>query len=453
MQTGFRQLPSVDRLLQAAESTDLQKHYPRERIVAAAREVLSQARAAIERGEQPAGPDTFVDQIRGRLLATFRPSLEPVINATGVIIHTNLGRAPLSAATRRAMDAVATGYSNLEYDLATGSRGSRHGHLRTLVRELTGAGDAVAVNNNAAAVLLALSACAVGREVIVSRGEAVEIGGGFRIPDVLAQSGARLVEVGTTNRTYVHDYERAITDQTAAILRVHSSNFRVIGFVHQPELTDLADLTRRRGLALINDLGSGCLIDPRPFGLLGEPLVQDSVAAGADLTCFSGDKLLGGPQAGLIAGQTESVRRLREHPLMRALRPDKATIAGLAATLRHYLQGEALREVPIWQMIAAPVAALEARAEGWRSAIGQGELVALRSTVGGGSLPEETLPSIGLAIDAPEGSDRLAARLRSSSPPLIARIAGDRVVLDPRTILPEQDQQVVEALRHALAQD
>ena len=450
MNTAFRQLPSVDRLLQAAELADLQMRYPRERIVAAAREVLGAARAAIERGAPPPGPDGLVEQVVERLQATFRPSLKPVINATGVIIHTNLGRAPLSAATRRAMDAVAAGYSNLEYDLAGGSRGSRHGHLRTILHELTGAADAVAVNNNAAAVLLALSACAVGREVIVSRGEAVEIGGGFRIPDVLAQSGAHLVEVGTTNRTYAHDFERAITDRTAAILRVHTSNFRVIGFVHQPELPELAELARRRGLALINDLGSGCLIDPRPFGLLGEPLVQESVAAGAHLTCFSGDKLLGGPQAGLIVGESEYVRRIREHPLMRALRPDKATIAGLAATLRHYLQDEALREVPVWQMIAAPVATLEARARAWQSAVGQGDLVPIRSTVGGGSLPEETLPSVGLALSAPDGADRLAARLRANTPPVIARIAEDRVVLDPRTVLPDQDEQVVQALQRAV---
>ena len=450
MSTAFRRLPSVDRLLQAEELRQLEGSYPRDRIVAAARDVLAGARAAIERGEPVPEIERLTRRVAERVADWFRPSLEPVINATGVIIHTNLGRAPLSAATRRAMSEVAAGYSNLEYELAAGARGSRHGHLRAILRELTGAGDAVAVNNNAAAVLIALAACAAGREVIVSRGEAVEIGGGFRIPDVLAQSGARLVEVGTTNRTYVADYERAITDQTAAILRVHTSNFRIIGFVHQPDLADLTDLARRRGLAVIDDLGSGCLIDPRPFGLLGEPLVQDSVAAGVSLTCFSGDKLLGGPQAGVIVGQPEYVRRIREHPLMRAVRPDKTTIAGLTATLHHYLLGEALREVPVWRMIATPVTALEERARSWQTAVGHGELVSIRSTVGGGSLPEETLPSRGLAIDWTEGPDRLAERLRAGSPPVIARISEDRLVLDPRTVLPDQDDRLVMALRRVL---
>jgi L-seryl-tRNA(Ser) seleniumtransferase len=304
--------------------------------------------------------------VNEQLAALFAPTLRPVINGTGVIIHTNLGRAPLSDGALAAMQAVAGGYSNLEFDLAAGERGSRYDHTRTLLAELTGAEDGLVVNNNAAAVFLVLSALAAGREVLISRGQLVEIGGGFRIPDVLRQSGARLVEVGTTNRTHLPDFASALTPQSAAIMRVHSSNFKQIGFVTMPEPAELAALARAQGLLFIDDLGSGTLLDVGPLGLAHEPTVPESVAAGADLVTFSGDKLLGGPQSGLIVGRRELIAQLRRHPLTRALRVDKLTLAALEATLRTYQRGRAQTEIPVWQMLVAPVAALHARAEVWQ---------------------------------------------------------------------------------------
>lgn len=440
-QGAFRALPSVDRLvaavfegsggLDAAIVTEL------------ARETLADARRLIAAGQ--ALPDLTVD-LRDRLRDLSRPSLRPVINATGVIIHTNLGRAPLSVAAREAMESISRGYSNLEFDLDSGERGSRHSHLEMLLRRVTGAEAGFAVNNNAAAVLLVLSALCAGREVIISRGQLVEIGGGFRIPDVLRQSGARLVEVGTTNRTYVRDYAEAITPETAALLRVHSSNFRVIGFTHEAAPAELASLARERELLLLDDIGSGALLDTEPFGLAPEPTVQQSLAAGADLTMFSGDKLLGGPQAGIIGGRRDLVDAVRRHPLARAVRLDKASIAALAATLGHYARGEALREVPIWRMIATPLAEIDRRAARWASAAGaDARVVDARSMVGGGSLPEESLPTRALAlrVASPTGA---AAALRRMTPPIVARIERDHLYLDPRTVLPDDDDIVAAAV-------
>src|SRR5215216_1809032 len=362
MTSAYRQLPAVETLVQAIQRSANGNAQPHELLVEAARAELDAARSAIANGV--AAPS--IEQLIGATLARARdiaqPSLRPLINATGVIIQTNLGRAPLSDAALRAMREVGMGYSNLEYDLAAGERGSRAAHLTGLLCRLTGAEAALAVNNNAAAIYLALSALASGREVIISRGQAVEIGGGFRIPDVLRQSGATLVEVGTTNRTYARDYADAVTDQTAALLWVHSSNYRVIGFVHAPELAELAETAHGRGLTLIADLGSGSLLDTSRYGLAREPLVQEVVAAGADLVCFSGDKLLGGPQAGILVGTAELIARLKRHPLTRAIRPDKAALAALGATLRHYVLGEAEREVPVWRMIAASPDQIEGRA-------------------------------------------------------------------------------------------
>jgi L-seryl-tRNA(Ser) seleniumtransferase len=352
------------------------------------------------------------------------------------------------------MAEVGAGYSNLEYDLEAGGRGSRHEHVSGLLRRLTGAEDALVVNNNAAAVLLALTGLAQGREVVISRGELVEIGGGFRIPDVLRQSGATLVEVGTTNRTYARDYAGAITDQTAALLWVHSSNYRVIGFVHAPALSELAETAHARGVPLIADIGSGSLLDTSRYGLAREPLVQEVVAAGADLVCFSSDKLLGGPQAGILVGTTELIARLKRHPLTRAIRPDKSTLAALGATLRHYVLGEAEREVPVWRMIAASPGEIERRARavidalgeagaGW--GIGDGS-----SAVGGGSLPGETLPTRLLLAPPSLDPDRFAGKLRTMQPAVIGRIERDRLVLDLRTVLPGEDQTLVTVLRCAL---
>jgi L-seryl-tRNA(Ser) seleniumtransferase len=384
-----------------------------------------------------------------------------VINATGVIIHTNLGRAPLSVDAIAAMAAVSRGYSNLEFDLETGERGSRYAHLESVLQRLTGAEAAIAVNNNAAALLLALSAIARdpfdaaqgGREIIISRGQAVEIGGGFRIPDVMRQSGAQLVEVGTTNRTYLRDYESAITPDTAAIMRVHASNFRIVGFTKSPSIRDLARVAHEHGVLVIDDIGSGCLLDVTLFGLAPEPTVQESVTAGADLTLFSGDKLLGGPQAGIIIGKRELIEQLRRHPLARAMRMDKASIAGLSATLLHYMRGEALSKVPVWEMISMPLLEIERRAKRWARAIGgSANVVDGRSMVGGGSLPEESLPTklVSMAGDGAWVSE-LARRLRAGEPAVVARIDHDTLLLDPRTVRPDEDRALVAAVKAALA--
>jgi L-seryl-tRNA(Ser) seleniumtransferase len=384
-------------------------------------------------------------------------SLRNVINATGVILHTNLGRAPLSTMAASAMAAVASSYSNLEFDLLSGERGSRSVHLRQLLRDVTGAEDGLAVNNGASAVLLALSALAAGREVVVSRGQAVEIGGGFRIPDVMRQSGTGLVEVGTTNRTYAADYSEAIGPNTAAVLRVHPSNFRVEGFVHSVGITELVELAHGVDVPVIDDVGSGALLDPRPFGLGDEPTVQESVRAGADVVCFSGDKLLGGPQAGIIVGRQRLLDTIRKHPLARAVRIDKVSLAGLEATLRHYLRGEALTAIPVWRMIATPVDRLNVRAMTAVAALGspRAHVVETRATVGGGSLPQETLPSVALAIGPDESENgwsvsTFARQLRLRSRPIVGRIERNTLLLDYRTIFPEDDTLIVEALRATL---
>jgi L-seryl-tRNA(Ser) seleniumtransferase len=418
-------------------------------VLEAARAVLRAARTRIAAGEWAPDASALVAEVAARVEEELSGTLVPVINATGIIVHTNLGRAPLSMAARAAMDGVAAGYSNLEYSLETGSRGSRYVHAEALIRKLTGAEAALVVNNNAGAILLALSALAQGREVVISRGQLVEIGGGFRIPDVLRQGGARLVEVGTTNRTHPRDYEAAIDADTALLLRVHSSNFRQVGFTAEVSLADMAAIAHTRGVLLVDDLGSGTLLDTASYGLAREPMVQESLSAGADLVTFSGDKLLGGPQAGLIAGRADLVEKLRRHPLTRALRVDKATLAALQATLLHYARGEALAEIPVWRMIAAPVDALERRAAALAAALtarGRAARVAsFESAVGGGSLPGETLPSAGvrITVDAPNA---LAARLRRGEPPVVARIAEGELLLDLRTVQPEEDAALLAAL-------
>jgi L-seryl-tRNA(Ser) seleniumtransferase len=441
-----RNIPSVDRVLQSAEMAPLLAAHPRELVVHAVRQVLADARA---NGDEKAvhGSLAIAQQVGESIQSLLDPGPTPVINATGVILHTNLGRAPLSASALAAMERVSRGYSALEYDVEAGERGTRHDLIAAPLRELTGAEDALVVNNNAGAIFLVLSALAAHREVIISRGQLVEIGGGFRIPDVLRQSGASLVEVGTTNRTYLGDYLAAIGEQTAALLRVHTSNFRVLGFVHAVSIGELVQLADERGIRVVDDLGSGCLLPTERFGLSHEPMVQESVSAGADLICFSGDKLLGGPQAGIIVGKAEAIRLLVRHPLLRALRPDKATLAGLAATLAHYLRGEAEREVPVWRMIGASTDELRIRAERIVAAAGHdAKVVETRATVGGGSAPGETLPSRAIAIGAEQTATDLAAALRRRDPPVIARISDGRVLLDMRTVAPNEDQSLVDAL-------
>ncbi len=442
MTSAYRSLPSVDRLLADSRVGALTAEYGTPTVTELARRHLDDLRQAIAAG-RPCPPfDEIASSLVERAASSLAPTLRPVINATGVIIHTNLGRAPLSDEALAAMAAVGGGYSNLEFDLAQGERGSRFVHLEASLCRLTGAEAAIAVNNNASALLLALTALAQGREVIISRGELVEIGGGFRIPDVMGQSGARLVEVGTTNRTYLHDYEAAIGEQTAAIMHVHASNFRLSGFTHSPPLTELATLAHQRSLLLFDDLGSGCLLDTRPFGLAAEPTPQERLAAGADLVFFSADKLLGGPQAGIVVGSQHLVSLLQRHPMARAVRLDKTSIAGLAATLLHYLRGEAVSKVPVWRMIAAPLPDLERRSQRWGRACRRAGLPARvvegRSMVGGGSLPEESLPTRLLALGG-DGSldvEGLARRLREGEPPVVARIERDALLLDPRTVDP-----------------
>lgn len=433
--------------------------------------MLEEVRSSLAGGGAVPSLDDLAAAVAARAEAESRPSLHPVINATGVVIHTNLGRAPLSAETVAAMAEAAAGYSNLEYDLASGARGSRFVHLEGLLAKVTGAEAGLAVNNNAAAVLLALTALAKGKEVIVSRGQAVEIGGGFRIPDVMRQSGARLAEVGTTNRTYVSDYQAAIGPRTGLLLRVHTSNFRVVGFTETTALEDMAALGRQYAIPVVDDLGSGALLETSVYGLAHEPTVQESVAAGADLICFSADKLLGGPQAGIIVGRRDLVERLKRHPLARAVRLDKCTIAGVAATLQHYRRGEALEKIPVWRMISAPLGQIEVRARRWMETLGADgvpasvvSVVESRSTVGGGSLPEESMPTWCLSL-AHRQPNTLATRLRQpragapgelpSQPdrpalPVIARVERGALLLDPRTVLPEQDELLLAALRKAL---
>jgi len=447
-------LPSVDALLQTDEVLALVRDFSHDAVTTVARDVLANARLFIEKNGNAPSIETMVAEIVHRADRAWGPWPNSVINATGVVLHTNLGRAPLSSAAASAAAASASIYSDLEFDMASGKRGSRNAHISELISQVSGAESGMAVNNNASGVLLTLAAVVASdrdkSEVIISRGEAVEIGGGFRVPDVMAQSGATLVEVGTTNRTYASDYEAAITPATAAILKVHPSNFVVEGFTHVPELAALVEVGKKHGIPVINDLGSGCLVDTRKYGLDQEPQVQDSVSDGAALTLFSGDKLLGGPQAGLIAGGKQWVDMVAKHPLARAVRIDKMTLSAIAATLVSYLKGAHEEEIPIWNMISMSEAEIIDRANKWRTEIGTGEVEQARSAIGGGSLPGQTLPTSVLTIDPGGSADSFAANLRRSPTPVVARIENDQILLDPRTVLVDQDSAIVEAVKFAL---
>jgi L-seryl-tRNA(Ser) seleniumtransferase len=428
---SLRDLPSVDRLLADERLTDV----PHELAVEAARAVLERAREEIRAGGEPG---ELVEAVLEEIERTRRPSLRRVLNATGVLVHTNLGRAPLSRAALARVAEVGASYSNLEYDVARGERGSRQEHLTGALRRLTGAEAALVVNNNAAAVLLALAALAEGREVIVSRGELIEIGDGFRIPDVLARSGARLVEVGTTNRTRASDYETAIGPETALLLRVHQSNFRVVGFTERPALPELAEIARRAGFPLVDDLGSGALV-----AVGDEPTPADSLRAGTDLVCFSGDKLLGGPQAGIVAGSAELVEKLRRHPLQRALRADKLTLAALEGTLALALDPATRGEIPILRMLEEPLDAVRARAQRLAHAVG-GEVEDTVARAGGGALPLAELPSAAAAVE-----EELAEPLRLGDPPVIGIVRDGRLLLDCRTLTDAEADDVAAAVRAA----
>ena len=457
----LRRLPSISVILADPEVRRRAAGLRPELVTRIAQEVVEETRAGILSGTDDGEVDAVVERVADRLDSLQHPKLRAVINGTGVIIHTNLGRSPVSLETARAMEDAATHYVPLEIELEGGKRGGRMAEITRLMSLITGVEATLVVNNNAAAILLALSALAAGREVILSRSQAVEIGGGFRVPDVMRQSGARLVEVGTTNRTYARDYASAITDETAALLAVHWSNFRIIGFTAQPHLSELANLAHQRGITLIEDLGSGALADTKPFGLIHEPTVGESFGDGVDVVCFSGDKLMGGPQAGIIAGRADLVRMISAHPLARAVRADKTTLAGVAATLRHYLRSDYTETVPIWRMISAGLPGLEQRCRRWIDQIGIEDLtlVTSQSAVGGGSLPGESLESraVALAGDALRSRgltlDEVAHRLRNGSPPLVPHVEDGRLLIDARTVLPEQDAGVISAVSRALAPD
>lgn len=442
---NLRSLPSVDRLLQSKSAADLVARYGRPLLVEAVRESLESARASLQNGGEIISNQRLLTQSEELLESWLSSTLRPVINATGVVIHTNLGRAPLSQTAIERIKLIAQGYSTIEYNLDRGKRGKREEHCEALLCRLTNAEAAFVVNNNAAAILLALTALAKRKTVLISRSQLIEIGGGFRIPDVLKQSGAKLIEVGTTNRTHLSDFESAIETRTALILLAHHSNFKIVGFMTEPSLGELVSLGERFEIPVLHDLGSGALLDTAQFGLGHEPTVQESLAAGAQLVTFSGDKLLGGPQAGLLVGKKALIDKLRKHPLARAVRPDKIALAALVATLQHYLKNEALREIPIWQMIAANEDELHTRADQWAQSIGVGEVAKGESTVGGGSLPEETQGTWLLKIDSSK-PDQFTKRLRQWRVPIIARIEDDHVLLDPRTVLPYQEDELLSAL-------
>ncbi len=450
LQDQLRQLPSVDRLMLTAAATDMVDDFSRDLVVEALRETLDTVRAAIIARQREAPMNAMIlQEAREWLDDLVAPTLRPVINCTGVIIHTNLGRAPLSEEALAAIERIASGYSTLEYDLDEGQRGSRFDHMTEMLQRLTGAEDALVVNNNAAAVLLMLSALCQGREVIISRSQLIEIGGGFRVPDVMAQSGAQLVEVGTTNRTHLPDYEAAINEQTAALLVAHHSNFKIVGFTSEPSLSDLAALAQKHDLPLLYDQGSGALLDTGRYGLDAEPTVQEALKAGADVVAFSGDKLLGGPQAGILCGSSELIALLRRHPLARAVRPDKLCLAALTATLRHYVIQEAEEKVPVWRMLSLSLDDVQELAEDWAEQLREaGVLVTVidgHSTVGGGSLPGSLLPTKLLAIDHPDVA-ALAQTFRRQQPAIIGRIQDNRFIVDPRTVTATQSEQLVESL-------
>ncbi len=445
----LRNIPSVEQLLKNA--TQLIERFGRPLTLDALRLTLDDIRARFKTQPETALPSTdlILTESEFHLIAWTKPTLLPLINATGVILHTNLGRAPLSQAAIAAMTEATSNYSNLEFDLETGKRGSRLIHAEAVLQKLLGVESALVVNNNASAVLLALSALANKKRVVISRTQLVEIGGGFRVPDVMKQSGAKLVEIGATNKVRLADYQSALENPTALIMRAHRSNFKIVGFTEEPELKEIVDVAHKANIIVVDDLGSGALIDTAKYGLAHEPTVQESLASGVDLVCFSGDKLLGGPQAGIIVGKKILIDKLKKHSLARAVRADKTCLAGVTATLTHYLKDEAEREIPIVRMMSLTLEQVRVRAEAWRGALGQGEVVESESTVGGGSLPGESMPTYVLSLHV-KSPDKFLKMLREANPPVIARTENDHVLFDPRTVL-EDDLffQVLKQVLHA----
>jgi len=443
------QIPSVDQILSTGQGKSLVGIYGHQPTVDAVRDCLDLVRQDfLKSGSEVPDLEVLLKMTADLLDDRLKPTLVPVINASGVIIHTNLGRAPLSGAALEAVRNVSSGYSTLEFCLETGGRGSRLIHAESQFQQLLGVESALVVNNNASAVLLSLTVLTRGKKVIISRSQLVEIGGGFRIPEVLRHSGTDLVEIGTTNKVHLSDYEQAYSEETSAVMRAHSSNYAIVGFTSEPEIGQIVNSAHEAGLWFFDDLGSGAMLDTSPYGLKHEPMVQESLAAGADLVCFSGDKLLGGPQAGIILGRKDLIDQLKVHPLARAIRADKMALSALSATLDHFIKGEALSTIPVWQMISADQLAIKSRAEKWKKAIKQGDIIEAQSMVGGGSLPGETLPTFVLALEV-DHPNQLLEILRNGSPAVVGRVEDDKVLLDPRTVLSVQDPDFINALRSA----
>ena len=447
--TDLSSIPSIDSILKAPSATILIKTAGRELTVKAVRQSIENIRGEMISGNSLPNTASIIDQAEILVRKWTNPSLFPVINASGIILHTNLGRAPLSENTLNAMHDVSASYNNLEFDLHTGRRGKRSVHAEEILQRLTGAESALVVNNNAAAVLLILSALAKSKKVAIPNSQLVEIGGGFRVPDVMRQSGAKLVAIGTTNRTHLSDYVQALEDGAALVLNAHSSNFKIIGYTSEPKLEEIASAAHSYSVPFVYDIGSGALIDTSTYGLTHEPTVQEAITAGVDIICFSGDKLLGGPQAGIIIGKADLLDKIKRHPLARAVRADKTCLAGITATLTHYLKGEAQEAIPIWKMISLDLDSILQRAQKWQKSIGQGEIIKGKSMVGGGSLPEETLPTYLLVLSIKK-ADKFLSRLRSLPIPIIARIENDQVLFDPRAVLPNQEEIFLHNLKVVL---
>ncbi len=447
--TDLSALPSVDVLLNEPQVKKLISSYGRSLTLKFIRHHLEIIRQNTSTDLRIPKNDEIIEAIGTDLQAALLPTLQPVINASGVILHTNLGRAPLGLDTLKAMVETSNAYTTLEYDLYKGRRGSRSIHAENLFQQLLGIESALIVNNNAGAVLLTLAALANRKKVIISRTQLVEIGGGFRIPDVMKQSGAKLVEVGTTNRVHLSDYKNELENGAKFILIAHHSNFKVIGFTSEPSIAEIVALAHEYQVPVIHDLGSGALIDTARFGIAHEPMVQESLAAGIDLVCFSGDKLFGGPQAGIIVGNKTYLDKIKKHPLARALRADKLCLAGISATLTNYLKDEAGKQIPIWQMISATPKDIQKRAKHWATYLRFGNVLPGKSTIGGGSLPEEEIDTYVLSIDT-DNANKALIRLREQRPPIIARIVADKVLFDPRTVLPHQEAALLRGIEKAI---
>ena len=445
-------IPSVDSLLNLPAMVSLQAEYGHVWCLQATRQVLEEIRSHVKNTGNLPTEEKIVSQIESLLMSQSIPTLRPVINATGVVLHTNLGRAPLCQAAIEEIAYVGSGYSTLEYDLEKGQRGKRDVHAADLLTRLTGAEAALVVNNNAGAVMLVLAALANRKKVVISRSQLVEIGGGFRIPEVMRLSGAKLVEIGTTNRTHLSDYETAIQEGANLVLLAHQSNFKIVGFTTSPELPEITKLAHQYDLNVVYDLGSGALVDPVTFGLESELTVQNALAQGADLVCFSGDKLLGGPQAGLVVGKASLIDKVRRHPFYRALRADKLCLAALSATLLEYLKNRAVETVPVLMMLARKEADLKLQAEAWQKELATGQVLPGESMIGGGSLPGQTLPTWLLALK-PKSTKQFSKRLRQAEIPVITRIEDDQVLLDPRTVLSSQEAVLLNNLKQALSEE